>query len=94
MTPWESHVGAGSKWDLWPHGERSPHCSSFAGRTLSLVEDPHCSNLSLKDCILWGGTHAGGVHDEVQPLGRTDIREVYGKLPSMGGTPHRSRRRV
>ncbi|GAB0182206.1 hypothetical protein GRJ2_000685900 [Grus japonensis] len=38
--PWEAHAGAGSWQDLWPHEERSPRQSRFAGRTCDPVGDP------------------------------------------------------
>jgi len=33
------------------------------------------------------GTHAGAVHEEQQPVGRTDIGEVCRGLSPLGGTP-------
>ena len=33
VTLWEACTGVGSCQDLWTHGERSPRCSRFAGRT-------------------------------------------------------------
>lgn len=39
-------------------------------------------------------THAGAVHEELQPVGRTNVGEVYGELFLLGGTSHRSRGRV
>ena len=55
MTPWEAHAGAGSWQDLWPHGERSPRWSRFAGRTCDSAGDPRWSSLFLKDCTPWKG---------------------------------------
>ena len=51
--PWEAHAGASSWQDLWPHGERSPGWSRFAGRTCDPVGDPHWSSLLLKVCAPW-----------------------------------------
>ena len=42
---------------------------------------------------LWG-THAGAVHEELQPVGRTHIGEVREGLSPVGGTPCWSRGRV
>jgi len=36
-------------------------------------------------------THAGAAHEELQPVRRTDIGEVGGRLSPMGGTPCWSR---
>ena len=55
MTPREAHTGAGSCQDLWPHGERSPRWSRFAGRACDPAEDPRWSSLFLKDCTPWKG---------------------------------------
>ena len=55
MTPWEARAGAGSWQDLWPHGERSPRWSRFAGRTCDPMGDPRWSSLFLKDCTPWKG---------------------------------------
>ncbi|GAB0188058.1 EH domain-containing protein 4 [Grus japonensis] len=50
VTLWEAHAGAGSWQDLWPHGERSPRQSRFAGRTCDPMGDPRWSSLLLKVC--------------------------------------------
>ncbi|GAB0190707.1 EH domain-containing protein 4 [Grus japonensis] len=55
VTLWEARAGAGSWQDLWPHGERSPGWSRFAGRTCDPVGDPGWSSLLLKDCTPWKG---------------------------------------
>ncbi|GAB0187945.1 hypothetical protein GRJ2_001259800 [Grus japonensis] len=70
VTPWEAHAGASSWPDLWPHGERSPRQSRFAGRTCDPVEDPTLEQFApeglhpmgettleqfVKDCSLWEG---------------------------------------
>ncbi|GAB0183826.1 EH domain-containing protein 4 [Grus japonensis] len=55
VTLWEAHAGAGFWQDLWPHGERSPRWSRFAGRTCDPVGDPWWSSLFLKDCTPWKG---------------------------------------
>ena len=55
MTPWEAHTGAGSRQDLWTHGERTPRWSRFSGRTCDPVGDPRWSSLFLKDCSPWEG---------------------------------------
>jgi len=53
VTLWRAHTGAGSWQDLWPHEERSPRRSRFAGRACDPVGDPHWSSLFLKDCTPW-----------------------------------------
>ncbi|KAK4818051.1 LOW QUALITY PROTEIN: hypothetical protein QYF61_004578 [Mycteria americana] len=78
VTLWEACAGAGSWQDLWTHAERSPCWSRFAGRTCDPVE----------------GTHAGAVHEELQPMGRTHVGAVHGELPPIGVTPRWSRGRV
>ncbi|GAB0175634.1 hypothetical protein GRJ2_000028600 [Grus japonensis] len=55
VTPWEAHVGASSWQDLWPHGERSPRWSRFAGRTCDPMGDPCWSSLLLKVYTPWKG---------------------------------------
>ena len=55
VTLWEAHAGAGCWQGLWPHGERSPCWSRFAGRTGDLVGDPRWSSLLLKGCTPWKG---------------------------------------
>jgi len=37
------------------------------------------------------GTHAGAVHEELQPMGRTHIGEVCGELSPVRGTSRCSR---
>jgi len=78
VTPWGAHTGAGSWWDLWTRGERSPGWSRFADRACDLVER----------------IHVGTVPKELQPVGRTHTGEVHGGLSPMGGTPCWSSRRV
>ncbi|GAB0184832.1 zinc finger and BTB domain-containing protein 5 [Grus japonensis] len=46
---------AGTWQDLWPHGERSPGWSRFAGRTCDPMGDPRWSSLVLKVCTPWRG---------------------------------------
>ncbi|PKU41973.1 suppression of tumorigenicity 5 protein isoform x4 [Limosa lapponica baueri] len=94
VTLWETHAGAGSWQDLWPHGERSPHWSRFAGRTCDPMGDPHWSSLLLKDCTPTEGTHVGAVCEELQPVGRTQVGETHEGPSPMGGTPRWSRGRV
>ncbi|GAB0210037.1 zinc finger and BTB domain-containing protein 5 [Grus japonensis] len=53
VTPWEARTGASSWQDLWPHGERNPRQSRFAGRTCDPVGDPGWSSLLLKVCTSW-----------------------------------------
>ncbi|KAJ7408232.1 suppression of tumorigenicity 5 protein isoform x4 [Pitangus sulphuratus] len=55
VTPWEACAEAGSRQDLWTHGERSPRWSRLAGRTCDPVGDPHWSSRFLKDCTPWKG---------------------------------------
>ncbi|KAJ7421660.1 hypothetical protein BTVI_17220 [Pitangus sulphuratus] len=55
-APWEAHGAARSWQDLWLHGERSPCCSRFAGRTCDPIGEPHRSSLFLKDCPSWKGS--------------------------------------
>ena len=43
---------------------------------------------------LVGGTHAGAVHEEQQPVGRTHIGELCGELSPVRDTSHWSRGRV
>jgi len=78
VTPWGACAGAGSCQDLQTRGERSPPWSKFAGRACDPVGFPRWSSLFLKDCSLWEGTHAGAVHEELQPMGRTCFGEVCG----------------
>jgi len=59
VTPWEDCARAGSCQDLWPHAERSPHQSRFAGRACDPMGDPHWSSLFLKDCTPWEGRTLG-----------------------------------
>ena len=40
------------------------------------------------------GTHAGAVHEELQPMGRTHVGEDCGELSSVRGTSRWSRGRV
>jgi len=82
VTPWRACAGAGSWQDLWPHGERSPRWSRFAGRACDPVRDPCWSTLFLKDCA-----HAGAVWEELQPMGRSHTGEVNEGLSPVGGTP-------
>ena len=86
LTPWVARAGAGSCKDLRTRGERTPHQSRFAGRAYDPMGDPHWSSLFLKDCTLWEGTHAGAVHEEMQPVGRSHVGEVCGELSPMRGT--------
>jgi len=53
------------------------------------MEQPLCEGLHLV-----GRTHAGAVHEELQPVGRTHIGEVCGELSPMGGTSRWSKGRV
>jgi len=55
VTLWGVHAGVSSWQDLWPHGERSPHWSRFAGRACDPVGDPRWSSLFLKECTPWQG---------------------------------------
>jgi len=55
----EPCAGAGSWWDLWPHGERTSCRSRFVGRTCDLTGDPLWKSLFLKDCTLWKGPILG-----------------------------------
>jgi len=41
-----------------------------------------------------GRTHAGAVHEELQPVGRTHIGEVCGELSPVRGTSRWGRGRV
>ncbi|GAB0185918.1 zinc finger and BTB domain-containing protein 5 [Grus japonensis] len=87
-------AGTGSWQDLWPHGERSPHWSRFAGRTCDPVGDPTLEQSAPEGLHPVEGTHAGAAHEELQPMGRTHSGEVGGGLSTVGGTPCWSRGRV
>ncbi|KAJ7409242.1 hypothetical protein WISP_115855 [Willisornis vidua] len=63
VTLWEAHTG--SRQDLWSHEQESPHWNRFAGR----ICDP--MGTLLEGLYTVEGTHAGPVHEELQPLGRT-----------------------
>ncbi|GAB0183460.1 zinc finger and BTB domain-containing protein 5 [Grus japonensis] len=91
VTPWEAHTGASSWQDLWPHGERSPCRSRFAGRTCDPVEEPTLEQSVPEGLHLMGETHIGEVREGLQPMGRTHIGAVGGGLSPVGGTPRWSR---
>ncbi|GAB0204295.1 EH domain-containing protein 4 [Grus japonensis] len=50
VTPWEARAGVAYRQDLWPHGERTPRWSRFAGKACDPMGDPLWSSLFLKDC--------------------------------------------
>ncbi|GAB0179066.1 zinc finger and BTB domain-containing protein 5 [Grus japonensis] len=83
---WEAHAGASSWQDLWTHGERSSRQSRFAGRTCDPVGDPRWSSLLLKVCTPWKRLNVGAVGEELQPVGRTHVGEVWEGLSPMRDT--------
>jgi len=95
-SPWRT-----PRWSRWmPEGGcdavEHPHWSGFPDRTCDLVGELCWSSLVLKDCAPWKGqvkrTHAGAVHKELQPMGRTHMEEVREGLCPVGG--HWSRGRL
>jgi len=71
VTPWGACAGAGFWQDLWPHGERSPRRSRFAGRACDPTGDPRWSSLFLNNCTPWEGPQAAEFCGEMSHVGRT-----------------------
>jgi len=74
VTPWTARTGAGFWQELWTCGEVSPHWSRSAGRTCDT-----CGGPTLEQSVSEGQrpverTHAGAVHEELQPVRRTVSR--------------------
>ncbi|GAB0175689.1 EH domain-containing protein 4 [Grus japonensis] len=57
VAPWEARAGAGSWQDLWPHEERSPCWSRFAGRTCDPMGDPTLEQSVPEGLHPMEGTH-------------------------------------
>ena len=55
---------------------------------------PTVEQYVLKGLYPKGGSHAAAVCEELQTTGRTYVGEIHGELSLVGGTQHRSRRRV
>jgi len=89
VTLWETHAGAGSLQDLWPHGERSPHWSRLLAGLVITLYQPVPEALHPM-----GRTHAGAVHEELPPMGKNHAGAVRGGLCPLGRTPCWSRGRV
>ncbi|GAB0188323.1 hypothetical protein GRJ2_001297600 [Grus japonensis] len=92
--PWEAHAGASSWLDRWTREEGSPRQSRFAGRTCDPVGDPMLEQSGPEGLHPAEETHAGAVHEELQPMGRTHVGEVGGGLSPVRGTPCWRRGRV
>ncbi|GAB0183427.1 hypothetical protein GRJ2_000808000 [Grus japonensis] len=71
-----------------------PTLEQVCGRTCDPVGDPTLEQSAPEGLRFVEGTHAGAVHEELQPMGRTHVGEVCGGLSAMGGTPCWSRGRM
>ncbi|PKU45847.1 ubx domain-containing protein 4 [Limosa lapponica baueri] len=66
----------------------------LAGAVTLWREEPMLEKSVLEGLHPAEGTHTGEVHEEVQHMGRTHVREVHGRLSPVGGTPCWSRETV
>ena len=87
VTPWGACAGAGSCQDLWPV-ERGVHTRAGLLAGLATPWGPKLEQPVPEGRHPVEGTHAGTVHEELQPIGRT-----HGELSPVKGTPRWSRGR-
>ncbi|GAB0187278.1 hypothetical protein GRJ2_001193100 [Grus japonensis] len=89
VTPWQPALEQAPGRTCDPM-ERGAHTGAGLLAGLVTLWGPTLEQSVPEGLHLMEETHAGAVHEELQPVGRTHI-EVHGGLSPMGGTPCWSR---
>ncbi|RMC20955.1 hypothetical protein DUI87_01809 [Hirundo rustica rustica] len=62
-----------------------PTLEQEPGRVSDPAGDLRWNSLILKECTPWKGIHAGAAREELQPVGRTHVGEIHGRVSPMEG---------